>query len=208
MAAVTRLHGFWCLAACLLVAACKEPQPTQAPAAAPAPPAAAATPPSPALAAAPEAQMEGASAAATATADRAGWTPLQRQDDLPLCVFASYAERERAPLLQAAKTPQKLRANAKLVFGVFGPHCLNEACDERPNLQCWVERDGPSSLLVHARFSSLHKDGGSCTQDCMELDVACETDELAPGKYKLRYGDKTYKLTIPSSLRDPCLRRE
>ena len=97
---------------------------------------------------------------------------------------------------------------SRLVFGVYGPHCLNEACDERANLQCWVEREGTNTLVAHARFSSLHKDGASCTQDCMELDMACETEELAPGKYSVRYGDKTYPLTIPGTLRDPCLRRE
>ena len=91
---------------------------------------------------------------------------------------------------------------------MYGPHCLNDACDERPNLQCWVERDGAQGLLVRSRFSSLHKDGASCTQDCLELDTACETEELPAGKYSVRYGDKTYKLVIPSTLRDPCLRRQ
>lgn len=186
-----RFSGLALLAACGRAAPAPEPAP-QAQALEPSPP-----PPQAAPEPAPPAAGD----------DKPGWSKLSRTDDLPLCAFSDYAQREQAQLLSAAKAPQKLRANEKVVLGVYGPHCLNEACDERPNLQCWVEREGPSVLSVHARFSSLHRDGSSCSEQCMEVDSACETEALAPGKYTVRYGAKTYKLTIPGTLRDPCLSR-
>jgi len=200
------------LSGLLLSGACNKAEP----AAEPAPQAQPLSPPSaapaataaPAAPAAPVDQPAAPAAVSGETADKSGWAPLSRRDDLPLCVFSDHVERERAQLLAAAKSPQKLRANTKLVFGVFGPHCLNEACDERPNLQCWVDSEAPRTLVVHTRFSSLHKTGSTCARDCLEVDSACETAELPPGKYDVRYGDRTYKLTIPGTLRDPCLRRE
>jgi hypothetical protein len=125
------------------------------------------------------------------------------RDTLPFCAFSSRAEREKAPLIERVKK-QRLKANAPVVFGVFGPGCLNAACDERPTLQCWTEREG-NDLIVHTRYSSLHKDGASCTEDCLELDVSCETPALEPGTYTVRHGDETRQLQIPSVLRAPCL---
>jgi hypothetical protein len=31
---------------------------------------------------------------------------------------------------------------------------------------------------------------------------------LEPGKYTVQYGDQTYALKIPSTLKDPCYRKE
>jgi hypothetical protein len=133
-----------------------------------------------------------------------GFSQLSLKDTLPICVFPSMAERVKAPFLKDVK-PQKLVANSKVTFGVFGPGCLNEACDDRPTLQCWTEQEGPHTIVVKTRFSSFHKDGAQCTEDCMDLDTACDSQtELAPGKYTVRHGDKTYKLQIPGVVRDPC----
>jgi hypothetical protein len=135
---------------------------------------------------------------------RPGWSELALRDKMPICVFSSMQEREKAPFIADVKRPT-LRANSKVVFGVYGPWCINAACDERPTLQCWTDGEG-DTLVVHTRYSSYHKDGSSCSDDCLGLDAMCETAELKPGKYTIRHGNKTYKLQIPSVVRDPCLK--
>ncbi|HET8932176.1 MAG TPA: hypothetical protein VFN67_01995 [Polyangiales bacterium] len=134
-----------------------------------------------------------------------GWSPLSLKDTLPICVFPNMIEREKAPYLKDVK-PQKLSANAKVTFGVFGPGCLSEACDDRPMLQCWTEQEPGSNIIdVKTRFFSFHKDGAECTENCMDLDTACDSQvELKPGKYTVRHGDKTYKLQVPGLVKDPC----
>jgi hypothetical protein len=131
-----------------------------------------------------------------------GWSKLELHDSVPLCVFSDYKERDKA-LFIAQVTKQTLRANATLTFGVFPQGCLNNACDDKTMLQCWIERDG-DTLIAHSRFASFHKDGSTCTKDCLEVDAACETPALAPGEYTLRYGAKRFKLQIPSVVRSPC----
>lgn len=134
-----------------------------------------------------------------------GWSPLSLHDTLPICVFPSMIEREKAPYIKDVK-PQKLAANSKITFGVFGPGCLSDACDDRPMLQCWTEQEPGSNIIdVKTRFFSFHKDGAECTENCMDLDTACDSQfELKPGKYTVRHGDKTYKLQVPSVVKDPC----
>jgi hypothetical protein len=133
-----------------------------------------------------------------------GWNPLSLKDTLPICVFPNMTEREKAPFLKDVK-PQKLTANSKVTFGVFGPGCLSNACDDRPTLQCWTEQEGPDTIVVKTRFSSFHKEGAVCTENCLDLDTACESQtELKPGKYTVRHGDKSYKLQVPGVVRDPC----
>ena len=56
-------------------------------------------------------------------------------DQVPLCVFESFVAREQATFLHEVKK-QTLRADSSVVFGAFGPWCINEACDDRPSLQC------------------------------------------------------------------------
>jgi hypothetical protein len=131
-----------------------------------------------------------------------GWSKLELQDSVPLCVFSDYKERDKALFIEQVKK-QTLRANATLTFGVFANGCLNKACDDKSMLQCWIEREG-DTLIAHSRFASFHKDGSACTKDCLEVDAACETPALAPGKYTVRYGDKSFKLQIPSVVRSPC----
>jgi hypothetical protein len=138
---------------------------------------------------------------------RPGWSSRRLRDALPLCVFPDQEARIKAPFIQDVHK-QVLPANSKVLFGVYGPGCLNEACDALPMLQCWVEQEG-NTLTVSSRFFSFHNDDGStCHDNCLEVDASCETPVLKPGKYTVRHGDKTYKLQIPSTLKDPCFSRE
>jgi hypothetical protein len=131
-----------------------------------------------------------------------GWGKLSLQDTLPICAFAGFNEREAALHIEQVKK-QSLKADSTVVFGVYGPGCLNKECDARANLQCWVDLEG-DTLHVHTRFSSFHKDGSTCTKDCLEVDAACETPALKAGKYTVQHGEKSYKLQIPSLVRQPC----
>lgn len=185
------------------IAACRAREPAASPVPAAAPlvaekPAAPATEPPPTAAAAPV-------AAPAVLEPKPGWSKLLVTDDVPLCAFADEHERGKALFVEQVRK-QTLRANTPVTFGVFPPGCLNAACDDVPLLQCWVEAEG-STLTVHSRFASVHKDGSSCSQDCLEVDSACETPALPPGKYTVRYGAKQFELRIPSVLRTPCFSR-
>jgi hypothetical protein len=135
-----------------------------------------------------------------------GWSKLKLQDTLPLCVFENAIEREQAKFVDQAKK-QELKANHSVVFGAFGPYCINPDCDDLPTLQCLVDREG-STLKVQARYIGYHKDGSTCTDGCREVVAGCETPSLEPGKYTIQYGDNTYALTIPSTLRSPCFKKQ
>lgn len=159
----------------------------------------------PVAAVVPEPSATPASEAPQAAYPAPAWEPRRLQDALPLCVFSSTAARLQAPLAGPVAR-QKLQANAKVVFGVFPPGCLNEACDAEPTLQCWVEESG-NTLTVHSRFSSFQKQGASCRDDCMPVDSSCETSELKPGRYTVRYGDKRFSLKVPGVVEQPWLVR-
>lgn len=131
-----------------------------------------------------------------------GWSKLSLQDTLPICAFSSNAERNSALLIQQVKK-QTFTADSTVVFGAYGPGCLNKECDARPNLQCWLELEG-DTIHVHTKYFSFHKDGSSCTKDCLEVDASCETPVLKAGKYTIKHGDKTYGLQIPSVVKKPC----
>lgn len=164
----------------------------EAPAAAAEP--AALTPKAPAAAAAPEAANDGFGP---------GWSKRSLRDSLPICIFSSFAEREKFPFPQKVGR-QTLRANSSFVIGVYPPQCLNEACDARANLQCWIEPEG-KTLRVRTSFFSFHNQRTSCTHPCLGVDSACETPELIPGHYTIRHGDTTYDVKVPSVVRSPCL---
>jgi hypothetical protein len=178
-----------------------EPEPV------PAQPAAlsASTPGEPAPAPAPEPEKKGPSEDFVGY-PKEGWTKLKLNDTLPLCVFENALAREQAKFVDQVK-PQKLKANQSVVFGAFGPYCINPQCDDLPTLQCMVDRKG-STLEVRARYIGYHKDGATCSDDCREVMAGCETPSLEPGKYTVQYGDKSYALKIPSTLRDACYKKE
>jgi hypothetical protein len=132
-----------------------------------------------------------------------GWSKVSIDDTLPLCVFSSLDERERALFVKGV-TRQKLHADASVVFGAFGPGCVNEKCDGLPSLQCRAEL-ADKTITVHAHYFGYRKDGSTCTDDCRRVTAGCETPTLPAGKYKVVYGEKTFDLKIPNVLRSPCL---
>jgi hypothetical protein len=134
-----------------------------------------------------------------------GWSRVSIDDTLPLCVFSSYGAREEAEFLKDV-TKQKLHAGATVMFGAFGPGCVNEHCDGLPSLQCNVDM-ADKTLTVHAHYFGYKKDGATCTETCRRVTAGCATPELTAGKYKVVYGQKTFDLKIPSVLRDPCFVR-
>jgi hypothetical protein len=133
---------------------------------------------------------------------KAGWSKLKLQDTLPLCVFSDVLEREKAKFLNQV-TKQNLKADHSVVFGAYGPYCINPACDDLPSLQCAVDREG-QTLTVQARYIGYHKDGATCTEGCAEVTAGCSTPNLEPGKYTVKYGEHTFALQIPSVMRKPC----
>ncbi|MEY4579439.1 MAG: hypothetical protein RL701_4142 [Pseudomonadota bacterium] len=141
---------------------------------------------------------------AAAPAERAqGWDKIRIEDTSPLCVFSDHDARDAAPFVKDVVT-QKLRANARVVFGTFARACIAEACDAIPTLQCWVDSEEPSTLVVHSRLSYEHKQGTTCTEDCHPVVAGCETPALKAGKYTIKYGTQTFSLKVPSVLRAPC----
>lgn len=136
-------------------------------------------------------------------APREGWSPLTLNDEVPLCFFSSYEERGKAPEVTQVKK-QSLKANAVVVLGAFGPWCMNEACDEGPSLQCWIDREGDDTFVVHTRLHTEHKQDSRCTKECPIIAADCETPELAPGTYTFKYGSESRTVKIPSVQRTPC----
>jgi hypothetical protein len=131
-----------------------------------------------------------------------GFSEVTIVDRAPICVFESYRERGKAEFVDAAQR-QKLRAGATVVFGAFAPWCVNEACDQRPSIQCQVEREG-NTLVLHTKYWGDHKDGATCTDNCRPILAGCETPELEAGRYTVQHGEQVFELKIPSVLRYPC----
>lgn len=135
------------------------------------------------------------------------WPGVTRDDEVPLCIFSSYEEREKASFIGQVRK-QALKAGTNLVFGAFAPHCMSEACEARPTLQCWVDLVG-NEITVHSRFYTEHKPGAECTTNCLPVVAGCMTqEELKPGTYTVRHGARTVQVKIPSVLREPCLSRK
>lgn len=137
---------------------------------------------------------------------RPEWPTITKEDEVPVCVFASYEERGKAPFVEQVRK-QKLPAGAPLILGAFAPWCMNEKCDARPTLQCWIDQEGDTTLVVHSKFSVEHKADSSCKDDCEIVAASCETPELAKGKYTLRHGAQTMEISVPGVLRDPCFKK-
>jgi nucleoid-associated protein YgaU len=134
-----------------------------------------------------------------------GWSKLSMRETLPFCLFSGIPEREAALHIEQVKK-QTLKADQPVVFGVFGPWCINKECDALPMIECWVDKEGEDTLVLHTHFFSFHKDGSApCTKDCLAIDTMCSSPDLKPGKYTIKHGDKTYPLQIPSVVKKPCL---
>ena len=133
-----------------------------------------------------------------------GWSAQLVTDEVPLCIFSDYVEREKAEFVHQVRK-QKLKAGTGVVFGAFAPRCLHRQCDDDPTLQAWVDQEGESTFVVHSRFHALHKDGTTCTESCERVIAGVQTPDLKPGTYTVKYGKLTRKFTVPSMLKSPCL---
>jgi len=157
--------------------------------------------------AAPAAEADAGAPSEPSIADpRPEWPTVTKEDEVPVCVFASYEERGKAPFVEQVRK-QKLPAGAPLILGAFPPWCMNEKCDARPTLQCWIDQEGDGTLVVHSKFSVEHKPDSSCKGDCEIVAASCETPELPKGKYTLRHGTQTMEISVPGVLRDPCFKK-
>jgi hypothetical protein len=162
------------------------------------------------VAAAPKPHAVDAAAPTAAAAPPDAATPLESvklEDVLPLCAFADWSERAKAPALRDVRK-QTLLANTRLVFGTYASVCLNEACDALPTHQCWVDHAESNTLVVHSRLSYQHKRGTVCAKDCQPLAAGCETEVLEAGQYTIKYGARTFTLRVPSVMRTPCFKLE
>jgi hypothetical protein len=136
-----------------------------------------------------------------------GWTAISVDNDVPICVFADFAERHRAQSLEQVE-PQKLRAGASVVMGAFGPWCVNEACDLRPSLQCAVARGG-NTLTLRSRYWGDRKDGATCEGvPCRPITAGCETPALESGVYTVVHGERSFDFRVPGVLSSPCFGTE
>ena len=133
-----------------------------------------------------------------------GWSKLKLDDKVPLCVFASDLDRDKAPFLKQVPKKPSLKAGEPVTFGVYGPGCVQETCDQLPSLQCWVDREG-NTLKVSSRYSAYHKDGSHCSEGCREIHAGCPSPPLEAGKYTVQYGEKSWALRVPGAPRSACL---
>jgi len=107
------------------------------------------------------------------------------------------------PEMVAGIHEEYLRAGASVIFGAFPSWCVNEACDDRPSMQCWIEMQG-KTIVVNTRFFGDHKDGSTCTETCRPVTAGCETPPLEAGTYTIQQGEQSWQLKIPGVLRKPC----
>lgn len=136
---------------------------------------------------------------------RRAWPRVALDDAAPLCVFADYDARAKAPFRKQAGKKLALRAGKTLVFGAYAPSaCINEQCDDAPTLQCWVEQEG-TTLTVRSRYRARHKTDSQCSENCREVTAGCPTEPLAAGTYTVKHGEKSITLKVPSVLRSSCL---
>lgn len=133
---------------------------------------------------------------------KAGWSKEVVTDGSQLCAFADALDWDKAGSVQDVG-PQTLKANEPVLFGAYAPHCVNFTCDDLPSLQCWLEQDG-KTITVHSRYWAQHRDGSTCTENCLKVKANCKTEALAPGTYVVKHGERTTKLKIPSALKKPC----
>jgi hypothetical protein len=133
---------------------------------------------------------------------KAGWSKFKQTDDVPLCAFVGPVQREAAKLVEQVK-PAKLAAKRKVTFGTFAPGCVNSECEDLPSMQCWVDTEA-HTLVVHSSYYGYRKDGAKCSEDCKPVTAGCDTPELDAGEYTVQYGERKFKLKIPSTLNKPC----
>jgi len=133
---------------------------------------------------------------------REGFAAISIRDEVPLCVFSDYEAHHKVEFFEQI-TRQKLKADSPVVIGAFGPWCVNEACDDRPSLQCSVERDG-STLIVHSRYWGARKKGPCKDGACRPVTAGCLSPALEAGDYTVQHGSESFPFRVPGVLRRPC----
>jgi hypothetical protein len=146
-------------------------------------------------------------AAPTEPASRKGLKPgfheVELRDEVPLCVLADFEAQYNAKFIEQVEK-QKLRAGRSIVIAAFAGWCVNEACDDRPSLECQVERQG-NTLIVRSRYWGDRKDGARCENvPCRPVTAGCESPPLEAGVYTIQHGEKNFEVRVPSVLRSPC----
>jgi hypothetical protein len=143
---------------------------------------------------------------APSPADAAGeWTHFSVKNEVPLCVIADYEEYAKTPLLKDVKRVVKLKAYEPVVFALYTAGCASKECIDRPGMQCWAELEG-QTITVESRYNGEQHTGVTCTKDCESVTAACDTPNLDPGTYTLRYGDTTTTFKVPGTLRPACFK--
>jgi hypothetical protein len=149
---------------------------------------------------------DGAASGSVATpADSAGWQAFSREDDVPLCMLATYQDWGEAQFIKDVKPKVSLKAGRELQFAIYAPGCAGRDCTRRVNLQCWADVAG-MSITVHARYNGEHNPKNTCTKDCEADTAACNTPALRAGTYAVTYGVHQYSVRIPS-VTPSCLLR-
>lgn len=132
-----------------------------------------------------------------------GWSAVTLENGVPLCLFASGQAHFDAKSIDQVG-PQELRAGARVTIGAFAGWCVNETCDQRPSLQCSVDREGPT-LVVRSKYWGYRKDGATCDDGpCRPVGAGCVTPELEAGDYTVVHGERSFEVRIPSVLDKPC----
>lgn len=144
-------------------------------------------------------------APASSAADATQIDKVKIDDEVPLCVFSDHEERDKAMFIENVHKV-KVRPGSTLVIGAFAPGCVNEACYAIPTLQCWIDGITPDGFVVHSHFSADHKRGTVCTKDCRRVTASCETPVLEAGTYTVTYGKRTFRLRVPSVMKEPCFK--
>jgi hypothetical protein len=152
-----------------------------------------------------ESEPVDSAAGSAAPAEDAGlpWTAFARSDDVPICVFARYADWGKAQFLKDAKAKVSLKPGKELHFGTYVPGCASRECVRKVTLQCWVDVAG-TALTMHTRFSGDERVGSTCSEGCEAMTAACNTPALPAGTYTLTHGDRTHTIRIPGVLHPAC----
>jgi hypothetical protein len=78
-------------------------------------------------------------------------------------------------------------------FGV----CMSSSCDSVVESVCEVALSGTElTITATATVASKH---GTCTADCGQLLVSCESEALPAGTYDVTYGDQQGTLTVDAA---------
>lgn len=157
------------------------------------------SPPKPAQATAAEAAEEEPEAKKW---PKPGFSELTLIDQVPICLFPTYDDHAKAKFVDQVRR-KRLRAGRTVIFGAFAPWCVHPDCDQRPSLQCTVDREG-NELTVHTKYWGDHKDGSACSSDCYPINAGCQSPELEPGKYVVHHGELSFELKIPGTPPTVC----